>query len=147
MPLDLAVQQQLINSIADHPDWSLSMNMGPEETPVAYNLRYLLEAGVVAPAIGASANDGSRYAQVTFTPEGQVFAKGQSEGEAFWKIKIKERISQLLDLTATERQNIQHAVEQLPWGLHSHVGLRLVDMGLSADAEARAAAVKYLKGL
>lgn len=147
MPLDLAVQQQLINSIANDPEWSCPMNIGPEGTLEADNLMYLMKAGVVSPAIGAPANDGSRYAQVTFTPEGQVFAKGQSEREAFWKTKIKERISQLLDLTAGERQNIQHALEQLPWGPHTHVGLRLVDMGLSADAEARGAAVMYLKGL
>jgi hypothetical protein len=147
MHLDISVQQQLINAIADEPECSLSTKIGPEGTLVADNLLYLQKAGVVGLGIGPPAEDGSRYVLATFTTAGQVFVKDQFGQEVILKAKIQERISQQLELTVEKRQSIRYALEKLPWGPHTHVGLRLVDLGFSSDAEARTAAVEYLKGL
>lgn len=147
MPLDLAVQQQIINSIASSPNRSLSLTIGHVGSTVADNLLFLQEAGVAGLIVGPPDEDGNRHALATFTTDGQAFVNDPFGQEVILKTRIQEKIHQLPDLTDGQRQRIRHALEKLPRDSPTHVTLRLVDLGLGRDVEAVRAVLEYLRKL
>jgi len=130
--------------MADEPHYQLSREVGREGTPIADNLLYLQQMGVVGLMSGPPGDDGSQWVHATFTSDGLEFVKDQFGEEVVLKTRIREKISRVLNLSAGELQRIRRAVELLPSGPHAYVGLRLVDLGLSGNAEARAATLEYL---
>ncbi len=138
--LNLAVQLQIISTIAVDPEFWFNDNL--KGSLQGDNLRYLAEAEVVV--LEPPTEDGSPV-KARFTSDGRKFVDGPFGPEVILKARIREKISQLPDLTDEQQQYFGNAVESLPEGATTHSALRLADLGLARDAEAATAVLEYLK--